>query len=182
LLHNGDTFRDASSGATLEVIRTSAPGRGALEIRRLIKPGTGRTIPHLHTDYVERFLVERGEATAKLDGRELRLGPGERLEVPIGTRHVNARNASPRDLVLRHVFDPARAFTLAYVETLGHLMRGGRADAHGEVPVLAAFAIGHRTRSGSYAAGVPQALQRAALLPLGALLARVRGYELRLPA
>jgi mannose-6-phosphate isomerase-like protein (cupin superfamily) len=177
----GDRFENPDTGAILEIVRAPGDREQTLEVRRTIKPGSGKTIAHVHRDYVERFVVESGEALAKVDGRERRLGAGEELEVAIGQRHVNAYNASAEDLVMRHSFEPASDFALGYVETLGHLMRAAAVDQQGEVPVLAAFAIGHATGSRTYAAGVPDVMQRGVVFPLGAALGRLRGYDLRLP-
>jgi hypothetical protein len=65
--------------------------------------------------------------------------------VPIGSSHVNAYSTGGEDLLMRHSFEPASDFALAYAQTLGHLMRVGASDKQGEVPVLAAFALGHAT-------------------------------------
>ena len=181
MLRVGDRFEDPRTGATLEIVRAPHDGDPALEVRRLLRPGTGRNRPHLHRDYVERFVVERGEATAERDGAAIRLGPGDELEVPVSARHVNAYNAGDEDLVLRHSFEPARDVALAYAETLGHLMREGRTDGRGEVPLMTTFAIAHATRSRTYVARVPEALQRRVLFPIGARLARLRGGDLHLP-
>jgi hypothetical protein len=81
---------------------------------------------------------------------------------------------------MRHVFEPGSDFALSYAETLGHLMRAAATDKQGEVPVLAAFAIGHATGSRTYAAGVPDGVQRRVVFPLGAALGRLRGYDLHL--
>jgi mannose-6-phosphate isomerase-like protein (cupin superfamily) len=177
----GDRFENARTGATMEMVRVPGPDGGVLEVRRLLKPGTGRTVPHMHLDYVERFAIEQGQASAKLDGRALTLGPGDELEVPLESTHVNPYNASDQDLVLRHTFEPASEFALGYVETLGHLMLEGRTDRQGEAPLSAAFAVGHHTRSHTYAGAAPHGLQRSVLFPLGARIAKLRGYPLHLP-
>ena len=182
MLRVGDRFENPKTGATMEVVRVPGEGGDALEVRRRIKPGTGRTIPHVHHDYVERFVVEEGEATVKVNGRKTTLGPGDESAVPVRGRHVNAFNGSDEDVVLRHAFEPASAFALGYVETLGHLMREGRTDKQGEVPVLAAFAIADETDSQTFAAGVPPVVQRRLVAPLGARLAKLRRYRLQLPA
>lgn len=174
MLSPGDRFENPRTAATLEIVRTPSDGDGVLEVRRTIKPGSGRTIAHVHRDYVERFVVEAGEALAKVDGREHRLGPGEELEVPIDHSHVNAYNAGTADLVMRHSFEPASDFALGYVETLGYLMREGTVDRQGEVPVIKAFAIADVTGSQTFAAGVPDGLQRAVLFRIGALVTRLR--------
>ena len=181
MLRVGDRFENPGTGAVLEIVRTPDGGPAPLEVRRVLKPGTGKTLGHLHRDYVERFVVESGRATARLDHRTVMLDAGDELEVPIGSVHVNAYNGGEEDLVMRHSFEPASDFALGYVETLGHLMRARASDKQGEVPVLAAFAIGHGTHSRTYAAGMPDALQRRLLFPIGAALSRVRGYELHLP-
>lgn len=130
----------------------------------------------------ERFVVESGEATVRVGGQRSQLGPGDASEVPVKGRHVNAFNDSDADLVLRHAFEPASGFALGYVETLGNLMREGRTDKQGEVPVLAAFAIADATGSQTFAAGVPPVVQRRVVAPLGARIAKLRGYQLHLPA
>ncbi len=83
--------------------------------------------------------------------------------------------------MLRPSFDPVSEFALGYVETLGHYMRESRPDRNGEVPVPAAFAIGRVTGTDTYATGIPRALQDHVMLPIGAALAKLRGYELHLP-
>ena len=182
MLRVGDRFEDPGTGATLEILRAPHDGDSALEVRRLLRPGTGRNRPHVHRDYVERFVVEQGVATAERDGAAIRLGPGDELEIPVSGRHVNAHNAGDEDLVLRHSFEPATDIALAYAETLGHLMRAGRTDARGEVPLTTTFAIAHATGSRTYVAGVPEALQRSVLFPIGARVARIRGTQLHLPS
>ena len=182
MLHAGDRFDDPTTGASFEVVAAPDGEARTLDIRRTMKPGAGKTLPHTHRDYRERFVVESGRASAKLDGRAIELGPGDELEVPIGSAHVNAWNGGDEDLVMRHVFDPVSDFALGYVATLGALMPQGRTDRHGEVPVPAAFAIAHATDSQTFAAGVPPVLQRRVVAPLGAAFARLRGYEVRVPS
>ena len=46
-----------------------------------MKARTGKALAHIHRDYAESFVVEAGEATAKVDGRTVRLSPGETLTV-----------------------------------------------------------------------------------------------------
>ena len=166
----------------MEIVRLPEGESRLLEIRRRIKPGDGKTLAHFHLDYVERFAVEEGEATAKLDGEQRLLRSGDELEVPIDRPHVNAYNGSDADLVLRHTFDPVSDFALAYVETLGHYMRESRADRNGEVPVPAVFAIGRATSTATYASGMPRWLQDRVLFPIGVGVAKLRRYELYVPS
>jgi mannose-6-phosphate isomerase-like protein (cupin superfamily) len=181
VLRPGDKFVNPRTGASIEVLRASGAGARGFEVRRVVKPGTGKTVPHVHADYVESFIVERGHAVARSGGRTHELGPGDELAVPAGGRHVNAWNPGDEDLLMRHVFEPASAFALGYVETLCHLMLAGRTDRQGEVPLSAAFAVAGATRGETFAAGVPRILQTSVLIPLGTWLRRLRGYELHLP-
>jgi mannose-6-phosphate isomerase-like protein (cupin superfamily) len=177
----GDRFENPKTGTQFEILRAPGDGEDALEIRRQSKPEKGKVLPHVHLDYREHFVIEDGTATARLGGRTVALGPGDEFDVPVSESHVNPYNESNADLVYRHSFEPASEFALGYVETLGHLMREGRADRQDEVPLPAAFAVANATRSRTYASIAPHGLQRSLLFPLGARLARMRGYELRLP-
>jgi mannose-6-phosphate isomerase-like protein (cupin superfamily) len=181
MLKVGDRFENPRTGASFEVLRAPGDDERVLDLRRTIKPGTGKVLPHVHLDYVERFVVESGQARAKLDGRTVRLGPGDELEVPLEGSHVNAWNDGSADLIMRHVFDPVSDFALGYVETLGHRMRAGRTNRQGENPLIAVFAIADATDSQTFAAGPPRGFQRRAAAPLGAAIARRRGYDIRVP-
>lgn len=181
MLRPGDKFVNPRTGASIEVLRAPGDGERGFEVRRVVKPGTGKTIPHLHADYVESFIVERGHAAARSGGRKRELGPGDELAVPAGGKHMNPWNPGDEDVLMRHVIEPASGFALGYVETLCHLMLEGRTDRQGEVPLSAAFAVAGATRSQTFAAGLPRGLQTSVLIPLGARLRRLRKYELHLP-
>jgi mannose-6-phosphate isomerase-like protein (cupin superfamily) len=199
VLQAGDRFENPRTGASLEVLRAPARPLGlrhldtvsdvaasyadppALELRWVLKPHTGKAVPHAHLDFVERFVVEAGNAVARVAGAPLELAARERLEIPVGARHVNPYNVGTKDLIMRHAVEPATDFTLGFFETLGYLMRAGRVDRQGQTPLAAAFAVAHATRSQTYAAALPRWLQRRMLFPIGTWLARLRHYELRLP-
>ena len=181
MLKAGDRFENPDTGASFEVLRAPADADDVLDLHRVVKPRTGKTLPHVHLDYVERFLVESGRARAKVDGRTVSLGPGEELELPAGTDHTNPANAGEQDLIMRHVFQPVSRFILAYIETLGQLMRENRTNRQGDLPVSVIFAIADETDAQSFAAGLPKGLQRAVLAPLIGRYARMRGYDLRIP-
>jgi mannose-6-phosphate isomerase-like protein (cupin superfamily) len=181
MLKVGDRFENPQTGASFDVLRAPGNGEDVLELRRIVTPRTGKTLPHVHLDYVERFVVESGSARAKVDGRAVSLGTGDELKVPAGTDHTNPANAGDQDLVMRHVFEPVSRFILAYIETLGQLMHQNRTNRQGDLPVAVIFALANETESQSFAAGLPKGLQRRVLAPLVARYARARGYDLRLP-
>jgi len=181
VLEVGARFTNPKTGASLEVLRVPGPHERILQLKRVIKPGTGKAARHVHMDFVERFVVEAGQARAELVGRPLELGPGEAFDVSPKRVHLNPYNAGTEDLVIRQAVEPARDFSLGYFETLGHLMTEGRTDKQGEVPLMAVLALAHHTRSQTFAAGLSRAPQRALLAPLGACLVKLRGYDVRLP-
>jgi mannose-6-phosphate isomerase-like protein (cupin superfamily) len=180
VLQVGDRFENARLGGSFEVLAIPHGG-GSLQLWLSLTPGSGKAIAHIHDDFVERFVVEAGTATARLGRRHLELGVGQELEVPVGMAHVNPYNGAAELLVMRQTVDPASPFALGLFATLGEMSRAGRVDRHGQLPLLAAFAVAHATRSQTYAAGVPRWLQSRFLFPAGARLARLRSYELTLP-
>jgi mannose-6-phosphate isomerase-like protein (cupin superfamily) len=156
----------------MEVIATDG---GKLVVRRTLKPGQGYIAKHYHLDFVERFTVEGGTATAKL-GREKRtLTAGDEFAVPLGGHHLNPYNEGDEDLVMLQAFEPTTAFSDAFVDTFGRLLDTDGVTRKGEMPLPVAFALQRRTDAQTYAAGPPRAFQKRVVAPVGAALARRRG-------
>jgi mannose-6-phosphate isomerase-like protein (cupin superfamily) len=174
MLQVGDRFENPRTGATLEVVRLPAADGDAFEIRRVMKPGAGKNVAHMHLDFVERYVIESGRAAVKVGGERRELGPGDEAEVPAGTSHENPSNIGADDLVVRLAFEPGTEFALRFVEEAGRLTREDRLTRQGELPLLATFAIAHATDAQSFAAGPPVGLQRRVFVPLGAALGRRR--------
>jgi hypothetical protein len=95
--------------------------RPSVGIGAAVSGGGAKAVP-TYTARRGGFVVESGEAPAKMDGVERRLGPGNELDVPINQPHANAFKAATADLVLRHWFEPTSEFALSYVEPVGHMM------------------------------------------------------------
>jgi hypothetical protein len=145
-------------------------------IERVIKPQTGKADAHVHFDYVERFEIIDGTATIELDGRAVSAGPGESVEVPLGTAHRNPYNQTDADLQLRHTVAPGGPFADAFASSLGHHMERNTVNDQGEFSTLQLFVVLRGTRAQSYRAGIPVWLQKP-VIALGALLGRLRGYR-----
>ena len=156
-------------------IRSSSAGDDAL-IERVMKPHTGKADPHFHLDYIERFEIIDGTATIELDGQTISAGPGETVEVPLGTPHRNPYNQTDADLHLRHCASPGGRFVEAFVSSLGHHMERGSVNEQGEFSDLQLFVVLRATRARSYRAGIPVALQKP-VVALGAALGRLRGLR-----
>jgi mannose-6-phosphate isomerase-like protein (cupin superfamily) len=181
MLSVGERFEHPSGDTWLEVVAVPSGEQHDLAVRRMQKPGKGKLVPHVHLDYTERFRVEQGRAKAWVAGRRINAGPGAEVVVRPGDNHMNAWNGSDEELVMLQSFEPAPDFILSYFETFCHLTREGRTDRQGEAPLSAAFAVADATDGQSFAVGMPHGLQRSVLAPIGARVARLRGYELRVP-
>jgi quercetin dioxygenase-like cupin family protein len=181
VLSVGERYESPDGQTWIEILAVPDGEQADLVVRRMQKPGKGRLLPHVHLDYVERFRVEQGRAKLRLAGRR-ELGPGEEVSIAPGQAHMNAYNASgEEELVMVHTFESAPEFILAFVETFCHLTRQGRTDRQGEVPLSAVFAVADATGTESFAVGMPHGFQRSVMAPIGSRVARLRGYEVKLP-
>jgi mannose-6-phosphate isomerase-like protein (cupin superfamily) len=167
----GERWVNPRTGTSMEVI---APN----EVRRVIKPGNGRLQAHYQLDYVERFVVESGRAIVRHNGRKVELAPGDELVVQPRESHVNPYNRGTGDLVFRQSVEPLVPFVEGFVKTYGACLAADRTDRQDEVPLLAIFGVANLVESPSYAAGFPRWLQRRLAAPVGAALARIRGYPI----
>jgi mannose-6-phosphate isomerase-like protein (cupin superfamily) len=131
----GRSWTNPRTGAWL----TWLPHGEDAELERVIKPHTGKADAHVYLDYVERFEILAGTATIEIDGRVVTAGPGETVELPVGTGHRNPYNATDSDLRLRHRASPGNRFVEAFVSTLGHHMESDTVNEQGEFSDLQLF-------------------------------------------
>jgi mannose-6-phosphate isomerase-like protein (cupin superfamily) len=165
-VRKGDGATNARTGAGFRVIATPeiAGGSGALEIRRVLRPGMGFRAPHLHLDFAERYTVESGVADAWVGHRRIRLAQGDEFVIPQRTTHVNPCNRGMRDLILRVAYEPATDAVVRYLETLAELLEGER-DRRGDLPVATALALLDTRDPQTSVPRVPHALQRRVVFP-----------------
>jgi mannose-6-phosphate isomerase-like protein (cupin superfamily) len=168
-----EVFETAQSGArvTLEDSRN-----GVLSYVRLMPPGTGRAVAHVHLDFDQRFTVLGGHARYEVGGRRGALAPGERLDVPMGTAHVDPYPDGSEPLELRNVGDPEAPGARDYVRALGSAIRDGKASRQDEFHLLHLMVVVRAGRSQSFMAGPPIALQRL-IIPILAAIGRLAGYR-----
>ncbi len=176
MLAVGDSFENTRLGGRFEVLATPDTG-GPLELRLSLTPGRGKSIAHRHADFVERFVVEAGVATARLVEERLALGSGQTLEIRAGIPHVNPYNAGGDLLVMRQSVEPATRFTLALFET--HFSVGSHAP--GASTVTASCRCSPRSlwlmrRPRKHMRSASPAGFKSRPFPCGAYLARRRGY------
>ena len=168
----GRSWTNPRTGAWL----TWLPHGEDAELERVIKPHTGKADAHVHLDYVERFEILAGTATIEIDGRVVTAGPGETVELPVGTGHRNPYNVTDSDLRLRHRASPGGPFVEAFVSSLGHHMESDTVNEQGEFSDLQLFVVLRGTRAQSFRAGIPVALQKP-VIALGAWIGRLRGLK-----
>jgi hypothetical protein len=124
-----------------------------------MEPGTIITSP--------RGTVVEGTVTAKLDGRTLRLAPGDTLDVPLGSTHVHPHTGEGETAVLEHeIGDPPGFVALYFANWLRWLGRG-EVDRQDEATFLQIMAILRASPGGTWVAGPPVAVQKALAAVLG---------------
>jgi mannose-6-phosphate isomerase-like protein (cupin superfamily) len=165
----GDVLENAATGDRLTFLRTAAETGGELleyELRFVPRGFAARD--HLHPHQEERHEVVAGSLGLVVDGRELRLGPGDGELVPPATRHrIFKTQEDP--ILARFALRPALE-SEALLETLFAL---GRDPG----PLQLAVIFDEFAELGRPPRPSPR-LQRALIRPLAAL-GRARGYRAR---
>jgi mannose-6-phosphate isomerase-like protein (cupin superfamily) len=157
----------------LEVLALPDRASGALTIERLLRPGMGFVVPHVHAEFDETFEVVDGVADAWIGRRRIRLGRGETFRIPRGDVHVNPCNRSQRDLRFRQTYEPATRATVHYVRTVARYLDEGR-DVRGDLSPLAAIAMKTGYDPETFAPALPRSLQRRVVFPAARSLERWR--------
>lgn len=168
-----ESYESSRNGATLTL---EDPGHGVLSYNRVMPPGTGRAVAHVHLDFDQRFTVLTGHARYDVDGLPSALAAGDEIFLPRGTVHVDPYPDGAEPLVVRNVGDPEVAGARDYVRALGRAIRDGKTNAQDEFRFLHLMVVLRAGRSKSFVAGPPIALQRCAI-PLLAAVGRAFGYR-----
>lgn len=171
MLKVGEWFVSRRTGAMIEITAWPEVGvEGKLQIRRVMRPGMGFPIPHVHLDLDETFTVEVGVADARVGHRAIRLGEKEEFCVPRYDMHVNPCNRSTSDLVLLHTFESSFMDAAErYVGTLASYISEGR-DVRGDLPPVVAMAAFAGRDQQTFGPWLPRAMQRTVVFPLAKTL------------
>lgn len=175
MLQTGDVIK-SPRGTRVEILENT-PER--ISFKRSFPPLTGGTKrkAHRHTATHETFEVLAGEASALVDGREVRLEPGDVLEIPLGSAHVNPYTTEGHTATLVHTVTPRTRGVEVYFTSWLHWLEQGEADATDEpTPLQIAAIIKEGGRAGTWSSGTPVFLQRIALPILG-LIAELKGIR-----
>jgi mannose-6-phosphate isomerase-like protein (cupin superfamily) len=167
VLAKGTVVANKRTGAMLEVTEWPEIGKsGAVQIRRVLRPGMGFRIPHVHLFMDETYHVEYGVADFRIGPRSGRLSQSQSFRVPRFEVHLGPLNRSTGDLVFLHTFEAARTGPIKrYVETLARFLEEGR-DLHGDLPPLVAAAVFAGKDQQTFLPGLSLGLQQKVVFPM----------------
>jgi mannose-6-phosphate isomerase-like protein (cupin superfamily) len=170
----GDRIENARTGQRMTFLITAEDSGGELVRIDSYNPPSPFEPVHIHPEQVSSVEVLSGSLLFVVRGREVRLGPGSRLEIPRGAPHT-FRNEGPEEAHSIQEFRPALRIA-EFFETLFMLAQRGELTAGGMPSALQCAlsvpAFGREIRLAS----PPWLVQRLGLAPL-APLARLRGLR-----
>jgi quercetin dioxygenase-like cupin family protein len=164
-----DTFQ-LTPTETVRVLRT---GADAIEVEGTWGPGTSPPPKHFHPSQDERFEVLEGSLTARVDGNQHELRPGDVLEIPRGAVH---QMWNPGDVPAKATWRTSPAGrTGQWFADIDALRRSGRVGSNGMPGPLAFGAYLTEYRDVFRLAG-PQPVLVPLLGALG-VVGRLKGYR-----
>lgn len=176
-IETGETFENPKSGGTITMLESWRDNDGVrVRIERVMPPNTGEAAAHYHLDFAQSFEVVSGNAKVKVDKEELNLGPGESVEIPIGTVHEDMWNEGPDEATIRLTIEPVPRFVEMYATTWLDSYAQGMTNDQDEMTLLQILVLAQASDGKSYAAGPPRRFQDLTL-PLIAAIGRLRGYK-----
>ena len=150
-----------------------------LRIDMRVRAGGFASGEHIHVHQEERFVIDRGQMTLRLNGAERRHAAGEQVTIPPGTPHV-WWNSGSDELRVFVEFRPAGRFA-EFITTYFAFARAGKTNDRGIPTNLLQLAVTFAEyRDVLQATSPPMAVQRilfATLAPLGRLI----GYKPNVP-
>jgi mannose-6-phosphate isomerase-like protein (cupin superfamily) len=174
MIRAGDSIVNPVTGERLVFELTSHDTDGAYTLfDTYVDPGGSVASAHVHPYQTEIFTVVEGRLGVKRGREKLELGPGEVAMIDPGTPH-RFWNAGETTLRFRAEVRPALEFE-SLIETMFGLAADGKTNRKGMPSPLRLAVIANHHFDVVRLPGIPQVLQRAALVP-GALLGRVFGY------
>lgn len=175
----GRSIFNPRTGQRMRFLTTGAETGGQLlRMACLTPPHSLRELEHVHPHQENRFAVRRGVLTFWVDGRETRVGPGQRIIIPAGTPHC-FWNAAGEPAHYLQEFAPALRID-EFFETVFALARAGKLNRHGKPGFLQLVVLMNRFADEFRPTHPSAATQR--LLRCFAPLGFVLGYRADYPA
>ena len=161
------------TGERLELRRARIDGQRCLELHGSLPPRGEGPPMHMHLTEAEEFHVVSGILSAEIDGRRLRIGPGESAVFPPGSAH-RWWNADDEPLFVRGFVIPARGLD-AYLHAAFDILN---ASPTGRPSLFFMAHLGWRYRRAQVTLAIPPLVQRVlfpVLVGVGTLLGKFRG-------
>ena len=174
MIRAGETLVNPVTGERLVFELTSHDTGGEyIRFETIVEPGGKVASAHVHPYQTEIFTVNAGTLGVKLGREKVVLGEGASVQIEPGTAH---RFWNAGDDVLRFTAEvrPSLAFE-SLIETMFGLAADGKTNRKGMPNPLRLAVIAKHHFDVARLPVVPDALQRAALVP-GVLLGRAVGY------
>lgn len=153
-------------------IRASTPE--LLELEATYEPIEHRPPQHWHPSQDEHFEVLEGTLTAVVDGREVKLRPGDVLDIPRGSVHQMWNSGTERARITWQVRPAGR--TEQWFRGIDAVHQSGRVDRNG-MPGLLAYAVFLTEYRDVFRLVTPAAPLVRALFAVLAPIGRLRGYR-----
>ena len=175
MIRAGDTIENPVTGERILFRKTSAETNGeAVVLECFVKPNGFVAKAHVHPSQEERFEVLKGALMFKLDGKELPARPGDRIQVPAGSRH-QFWNAGDEEAHFVCEVRPALQFE-QLIETMFSLAADGKTNKKG-MPNPFRLAVIARAHFDTVQLPFPPVWMQRVGLALGAPLGRLLGYR-----
>jgi quercetin dioxygenase-like cupin family protein len=174
MIRAGDTLVNPVTGERLVWELTSHDTGGEYTLfDTYVEPGGSVAAAHKHPYQTEIFTVLEGRLGVKRGREKLELAPGQVALIDPGTPH-KFWNAGEETLRFRAEVRPALQFE-SLIETMFGLAADGKTNRKGMPNPLRLAVVANHHFDVVRLPGVPQWLQKAALVP-GSLLGRTVGY------
>lgn len=175
MARQGEKIVNARTGQTMVFLKTAAETNGKLlQIECFSPPSARRETEHVHPFQTNSFSMISGSCVFWVEGREMRVSPGESLDIPPNVRH---HFWNPGDIAAHYVqeFRPALHID-EFFETFFALSLDDKLNAQGIPNLLHGSLIMLKHRDHIRVSHPPWAVQLPAYLTL-APIGWIMGYR-----
>jgi mannose-6-phosphate isomerase-like protein (cupin superfamily) len=158
---SGGTIENPKTGQRLTFLTTGRDNGGELfRAEGVFPPGGFAGVEHIHPHQDERFVVNAGRATFRVEGSDVVLGAGETIDVPAGTPHT-FWNDGEEQMHVEFEFRPAPPSTERFYEIYFGFAQEGRVNDRAMPGLLDLAAVWGETSAHAVLARPPAAVQHA---------------------
>ena len=131
----GEVYVNPASGErAVVVLGTEETGGKRLVVDLYLRPGGGMVGRHYHPSIHERFRVIEGQISFTLNGVQQSAGPGQVVDIPMGTWH-DFWNSGSSEALVRIDVQPAERFEMV-IKNGFSLAQDGKTDSTGKPSML----------------------------------------------